>query len=410
MLSEAPCATSSSMTVSYPRAAAVCSAVVAVGIRGVDIDPERDRQPDRLQRDRFLRHPVRIATATDRRRFGDSRKPFDGDEWRSAAHAHGGHQCRRGALVDQGVRSDAQGPSVISGMVNEPWIGALLSQTMHDRWLAEAGRQPERGRSDVGWMEREIDTVAPRRCRCRERGVRIGTMQEQRAHQAFVVAENRRVQCGIPRTRRVRIGALLEQKRGQLAMPAMRGHHAGTGAVGRRVVDVGAGRHEALCRDEIAHPRRKDQRGVPPASDLNDVVGMIPGFRCGLDHLGPGGGPRVQVGPMLEQHRHDIGVLLRDRPHQGGLSPPTLRRIDVGPRHEELLDDTRGTATRRCHQGVSPERSVALALAPDCKSRSTMAALAFSQAIQSGVTRRSFTAVTSAPWRIRTLTVSASSR
>ena len=51
------------------------------------------------------------------------------------------------------------------------------------------------------------------------------------------------MQGGVAGTGRVRVGALLEQEHRQLAVPAMRRHDGGTGAVWCRVVDIRPGRH-----------------------------------------------------------------------------------------------------------------------------------------------------------------------
>ena len=58
--------------------------------------------------------------------------------------------------------------------------------------------------------------------------------------------------------------------------------------------------------------------------------------------LAPGVRAGMNVGSVRDEHLHDVGMLLRDRPHQRRLAARGAR-IHVGPFGDQLFDDD-GTA------------------------------------------------------------------
>ena len=94
---------------------------------------------------------------------------------------------------------------------------------------------------------------------------------------------------------------------------------------------------------------------------------------------------RVEVGPRREERLDDLGVALGRRPHQGRLPAPLLR-VHVGPAGEQRLHGIELPGARGGHQGVSPPGRAAFGSAPASSSSSTIAALPFVQASESGVT------------------------
>ena len=94
--------------------------------------------------------------------------------------------------------------------------------------------------------------------------VRIGAAREERLHQAQIASQDRRMQRRVAAAERIRIGAVLEQQRGHVAIAAVGGEHEGADAVGLRVVRVGAGLRAAACADSTSPTRAANSSGVAP--------------------------------------------------------------------------------------------------------------------------------------------------
>ena len=86
-------------------------------------------------------------------------------------------------------------------------------------------------------------------------------------------------------------------------------------------------------------------------------------------HLAPDLRARVDVGAMREQHLDDVGMLLRDGPHQRRLAACRVH-VHVGAFVRAAARRPRRCPTREATiSGVSPARSARLGLAPACSSR-----------------------------------------
>ena len=107
----------------------------------------------------------------------------------------------------------------------------------------------------------------------------------------------------------------------------------------------------------------------------------------------------MHVCPAGKQQLDDIGVRLRNSPHQRRLAARAAR-IGVRALREQASTAAVFPDRDATISGVSPETSAALGLAPASSKRFTSAALPFVLAAHSGVTPRSFAAFTFAPARI----------
>ena len=116
----------------------------------------------------------------------------------------------------------------------------------------------------------------------RKRRVGIRSSGERR-RSPFVPMQQGGVERGVAGARLVGIRAFREQKRGDAAVSAVRGHDQDAGAVRRRLIDIGAGGHEQLRRFEVADTCREQQRRVAALLNVHDV-GRIGGLERRLHH------------------------------------------------------------------------------------------------------------------------------
>ncbi len=163
-------------------------------------------------------------------------------------------------------------------------------------------------------------------------------MVEESAHHFFIPAHDRLVKRRKAGRGRVRVGALVEQIFDHFGVTGMSGKTSGTDAPGIRIVHVGAGSHQEFRRGKIAHPRGEQQRGVAPVRDGLVVLGKT--VRRHSHHFVPGFRASLHVGAVREQHLHDVGMLLRHRPHQRRLAARRVR-IHVRVLVEQLFNDVR---------------------------------------------------------------------
>ena len=106
---------------------------------------------------------------------------------------------------------------------------------------------------------------------------------------------------------------------------------------------------------------------------------------------------RVEVGAVLDEQPHDLGMFLRDRPHQRGLSARATR-VGLGALCEQQFSDPGALPARAAAiSGVSPDNKREIRIAPASSSRSTIAALPLRLAAHNGVAPMSFAAFTFAP-------------
>ena len=135
-------------------------------------------------------------------------------------------------------------------------------------------------------------------------------------------------------------------------MSAVGGDDRRTRAVRRGVVDVGPGVDELPRRREITDPRREKERRVTPLLSLRNIFGA-PGVGRGLDHLSPDVGASAEIGVMGQERLDDVGMPLRNRPHQRGLTA-RRGRLGLGAGLEQLTDHVGAPAPRRRHQQRLP--------------------------------------------------------
>ena len=115
------------------------------------------------------------------------------------------------------------------------------------------------------------------------------------------------VQRAPPLRRGVRVGAALEQRRGQLVVRVVHGQHQRAHAVRQALVDVRAGIEQRARGVEVTAAHREQQR--------REHARRRPG---------------VDVGAGLHQHADGLRVVLARRPHQRRLPAPRLTRVDLG--------------------------------------------------------------------------------
>ena len=323
---------------------------VPLGVRHIEVDFLLDGDRDRFEHHPLAQCRIRLAArALDRRALGDAGESIHREQRIPAAQTGRRHQRGGGALLHlHALVPDGQRSGPVLRVVRRQRIGAALEEQAHDVRSVEARREPERRGADVGRVQVEVDRVAPDRGGAPHRCVRIRAVVQERARQLRVLVQDGRVESRVPGVGGVRIGALVQQERRHVAVPAVRRDDRRAGAVRRLVVHVGARRHEPLGRGEIAHPRGEQQRRVAALRNLGDVL-RIPRFGRRLDHLGPDIRPGVDCRAVREQHLDDVRVPLGHRPHQRRLVA-TAARGRVGPRLQELADDVRRTDTGCGHQ------------------------------------------------------------
>ena len=197
-------------------------------------------------------------------------------------------------------------------------VGPALGKDAHDPHVGVLRGEQERRRP--GQRPRQHPPVGgPRHpAALRQANVRIGAVGQQGLDQGRVGAQHRGVQGGIARAGRVRIGAAAQQVRGQLAVAAEARDDQGRGAVGRRLVHVGAGVEQQPRALHAPLPRREQQRREAAQRQVPRAVGA-PAAEAHEQRAGLGA--RVHVGPVVDEQPHDPGMPLGHRPHQRGLSP-----------------------------------------------------------------------------------------
>ena len=67
-----------------------------------------------------------------------------------------------------------------------------------------------------------------------------------------------------------------------------------------------------------------------------------------------GDAARPDVGAILDERLRDVGVALRNRPHQRGLAVRRLGGIDIRSSRDERLDRAQAAAASGGHQGGHP--------------------------------------------------------
>ena len=145
-----------------------------------------------------------------------------------------------------------------------------------------------------------------------EFGVRA--MREQRLHQFEVALEHSGMQRRVADVVGVRVRAFVEEQRRHLTMTAVRGDDERAGAIGKRVVHVGAGREEQPRRLGVARPRREEQRRA--AAARNGVVQLFASgsLRDFAGHrLRVLAGPGANIAASFEQ-RADDAADVTERP------------------------------------------------------------------------------------------------
>ena len=173
----------------------------------------------------------------------------------------------------------------------------------------------------------------------------------------LVAAHDRRVQRGEARRRRRsgRRPCRAGTRRGP-AKPACAASAVALTPQASASFDVRAGRDEQLRRCEIADARREHQRRVAAVRNRPVVfeAGRAASTAITSLHIVR---PRVDVGTVRDEHLDDVGMLLRDGPHQRGL-PARRADVDLGALRQQLFDDL-GVARVRAAtiSGVSPASS-----------------------------------------------------
>ena len=121
--------------------------------------------------------------------------------------------------------------------------------------------------------QREVFAQTADRRGFRELRVDVRAMGEQRLHQIEIAGQHRGVQRGEAGVGGIRIGALIEQKRRERAMAAVRRQQAARCSRRAPVVDVCSRRQQQPRRFEIALPRREQQRRAAALLDFADIDG-----------------------------------------------------------------------------------------------------------------------------------------
>ena len=127
----------------------------------------------------------------------------------------------------------------------------------------------------------------------------------------------------------VRIGALIQQIKGQFRVAAVGGDDEGTRPNGRSVVCVGASVDQIPSGIEISVSRGEEQRAV---STLRDVghTGRIEAGSAGMNTPWALGGSNSDVSAEIQQRFNDGRLTFGNRPHHGGLSAGVFGRVDRG--------------------------------------------------------------------------------
>src|SRR6267143_745306 len=117
----------------------------------------------------------------------------------------------------------------------------------------------------------------------------------------------------------------------------------------------------------------------------------------------------MNIGTVSEQHLHDLGMLLRDRPHERRLAPCTTR-VHVGALGDQLLYNCSIARAGGDHDGCFAGQQGGVRIGAGIKRRRTITSLPFWLAVHSGVTPRSLAVFILAPARINRPALSTSSR
>ena len=213
---------------------------------------------------------------------------------------------------------------------------------------------------------------APDRGALEETRVRVGAVRKECTHERHAGAgivvrdaavaqrppEHRRVQRRVAERRRVRIGPLGEQERGQRSVPAVRRDVEDRIAVGRRVVHVRAGGNQQARRFEIARPCGEQQRGAPAQGHLLecDAARRRSGGTAAAHVVDPAprAGAGVDVRTVLEQRPRDRRMPVRHGPHQGRLAAGALGGVNARAGGQQGVGRLQTPRPRRRHQRRLP--------------------------------------------------------
>ena len=219
-------------------------------------------------------------------------------------------------------------------------VGPEVDQKFHHLGVGHLGRLQERRRPDA------VQHVPVAVARLRGlTGVEVGAGRGQGAHEVERVelAERhgeRRIAAEVRLVRpdhlvqrrpavagRIGIGPQIEQSLREVVLRVVDGQDERAHAVGRqRVVHVGAGADERFEHVDVPLARREQQRREAPF------------------------GPGIRIGAGRHQ-RFDRGhLVLRGRPHQCRLAPPTLYRVHLGAVPQQRLDGFSVAGAGRRHQ------------------------------------------------------------
>ena len=131
---------------------------------------------------------------------------------------------------------------------------------------------------------------------------------------------------------------MLQQKRADCAIAAMRGHDERARAVGQCLVRVGSRVQQEARRLDITRSRRKQQRRAPTPEDR--VVQLFAAGALRLfagDNLGIRTRPGAEVRSGFEQDFDDLRTPLSDCPHQRVLAVLRLCCVHIGAMDQERL-------------------------------------------------------------------------
>ena len=168
------------------------------------------------------------------------------------------------------------------------------------------------------------------------------------------------MQRRVSRPRRVGVGPLRQQERGQVLVTAHRRHHQGAVAVGGRVVHVGARRQQDPRRLEVSVAGREQQRREPAGVEPRRPLGAGGAAFARPAELPHRPGPRADGGAVRQQHAGRRGLAVGRRPHQRGLPLHRLDGVDIGAVGQQGPHSPRVAGIGAAHQQrlARPERQV----------------------------------------------------
>ena len=174
-------------------------------------------------------------------------------------------------------------------------------------------------------------------------------MGQQDPHERPVAAQHGRVQGGVAAPDGVRIGAALQQVRGERALTAEGREGEGRRPGRGRVLHVGAAVEQDSRRRDAAVPRREQQRREPAPVPHDALVVLRSVGALGVHHPRAHRRAGLDLRPVAHEDGGDVVVTLRHRPHQRGLAARPLGRVHVGPGGDEGPHAVRGAGPGRGH-------------------------------------------------------------